>query len=859
MTDLAPTALEAIDEKYPDAAENLSATRAAMGVRVVGPTAQHKLDEQRMQEAYRNAATVDSGSEPRIMMEAPDGSRIVMSEDGVADVDEMMRQQQPPVMPPEETGILEQIQNVTGAPAEFLGDVVQGGLVGIARGLGNIQDIIPIPTITTDDGTQLTSLQDLGQYFSGVLEAQTGVTAVVKEPEGIAPALASGVGQVLPGLIPAVKAMKIAGMGPILAETLGGLIGDFVTSSKTEAEGLSQLIGMIPWEFTQKISTAIDEFITDPDGIGDEDLRGRLVATLPGGFLTPAIGGLIRLVSAAKKSGVAQEVWAKMRQRWDEDKSPVPIGMSIEDVGPPSLSWRAGAGDLPADEAARLTLVPSTSEAQDLGKRQRPGRHVYSINDATGAEIGFLDLENIKDGNARISDIVISDSANRPGPAEMRKLLEQLRKLHPEIEVLSGHRVSGARRGGKHGFEGSGDEVSVRLPLAGDRSPELKITGTGGKNKNKVTPLDIGEYWDQDYISRHGRQGDPFEPQDFQRAVDNAAEEVRFQLQQEESGKGWYDTDISDTWDIAAKAIPALRVGTNQPAIINGEVVTPKDLRVITTAISAPLSFGQRPHINFYNGLKVVNLWLETGRIPDINPATGKGWTQRPIVSQSLRMMQSLIDQHGVRGFVDILNGMHSVDQLRVFKRSTGVFNDTQGMSVPGKGTDEALGFMLLGRKGGPFAKNLNGIADTTADLWFTRTWNRQFGRMRSPNLPADQQIKDQPVAAERGQMFAWNRQIADTVGEAEQDTQAILWYFEQQLFNSMGQSSAKPSKFSDGARRYLGEVGGGELPTGQRSVVQPLYEADGPKGSSAARSTGKPSTPKVKRPRRAKEAGDGG
>jgi hypothetical protein len=367
MTDLAPTALEAIDEKYPDAAENLSATRAAMGVRVVGPTAQHKLDEQRMQEAYRNAATVDSGSEPRIMMEAPDGSRIVMSEDGVADVDEMMRQQQPPVMPPEETGILEQIQNVTGAPAEFLGDVVQGGLVGIARGLGNIQDIIPIPTITTDDGTQLTSLQDLGQYFSGVLEAQTGVTAVVKEPEGIAPALASGVGQALPGIIPAVKAMKIAGMGPILAETLGGLIGDFVTSSKTEAEGLSQLIGMIPHEYAQGISTAIDEFIADPDGIGDEDLRGRLVATIPGFVLTPAIGGLIRLVSAAKKSGVAQEVWATMRQRWDENKSPVPIGMSIEEV-------RADARHGSEIVAERLKVLVPENQRVASGEKYRPGQ-----------------------------------------------------------------------------------------------------------------------------------------------------------------------------------------------------------------------------------------------------------------------------------------------------------------------------------------------------------------------------------------------------------------------------------------------------------------------------------------------------
>ena len=80
-----------------------------------------------------------------------------------------------------------------------------------------------------------------------------------------------------------------------------------------------------------------------------------------------------------------------------------------------------------------------------------------------------------------------------------------------------------------------------------------------------------------------------------------------------------------------------------------------------------------------------------------------------------------------------------------------------------------------------------------------------------------------------------------------------------QQLFNSMGLSSAKPSKFSDGARRYLGEVGGGELTAGQRSVVQPLYEATDKKSPRAARPAGKPSTRKVKRPRRAKGAGDGG
>jgi len=142
-----------------------------------------------------------------------------------------------------------------------------------------------------------------------------------------------------------------------------------------------------------------------------------------------------------------------------------------EDVaGPLSPDNLPSVMALPTDEASRrLSLAPSTSEAEGLGKRQRKGRHVYSIND--GAEnIGFLDVENIEDGVARISDIVISDPVKRPGPAGMRRLLEQLRQAHPEIKSIAGERVSGARRGGGHGFEGSGQEVSVPLPLPTDAS-----------------------------------------------------------------------------------------------------------------------------------------------------------------------------------------------------------------------------------------------------------------------------------------------------------------------------------------------------------------------------------------------------
>tara|TARA_R110002020_G_scaffold305943_3_gene521895 strand:+ start:337 stop:2550 length:2214 start_codon:yes stop_codon:yes gene_type:complete len=355
---------------------------------------------------------------------------------------------------------------------------------------------------------------------------------------------------------------------------------------------------------------------------------------------------------------------------------------------------------------------------------------------------------------------------------------------------------------------------SVKLPTSvkwretgkpGQEDLDLRITmkGTSGKNKNQVGPRDIGQYWDDDYIARYGKQGDPANQVDFDRAVGNSIDEVKYQLKEVESGKGWYDQDISDTWDITEQVLPQFRIGTKQPAVINGEVVDAEDLRLITTAIAAPLSFGQRPNKNFHNALTVADIWLKTGRIPDTNPATGKGWTQRPVVSESLRLIQHLVDTHGVKGTADILTGAHTVADLRAIKRGAGIWKDTQAMSIPGKADDVKLGFMLMGKKGGAFVKNLNGIEDTTADLWFTRTWNRHLGRMVSPNLPKDSLIKDQPVGAERPRMLEWNRAIAEELGETEQDTQAILWYYEQQLFHAMGQKSAKPSKFSDGAAAF--------------------------------------------------------
>ena len=357
--------------------------------------------------------------------------------------------------------------------------------------------------------------------------------------------------------------------------------------------------------------------------------------------------------------------------------------------------------------------------------------------------------------------------------------------------------------GGEIQIDPAPANISPAVEFRIQESPKIP-TASG-----KVGPGEIGQYWDADYAARYGRQGDPSNPQDMDIAIRNGVAESAYQLDQLESGKGWYDADMAQTWDTASEAFPELEKGTVMPGnpnsvnFKNGEDVSPEAMRIITTAIASPLSFGNRPKPNFNTALKVLDGWLTDGEIPHMNPETGKLWTMRKVSSESLQFIQHMINKNGVEGTAEWLMSMHTVREIRDARRSAGIWKDSAGMSVPGKADDSKLGAFSLGRKGGPFFLNLNGISDTTADLWFTRTWNRQFGRMTSPNLASGEAIINQPRGAERGGMKEWNQEVAGQLGESEQDNQAILWYFEQQLFNAMGQTSAKPSKFSDGAKQF--------------------------------------------------------
>ena len=128
------------------------------------------------------------------------------------------------------------------------------------------------------------------------------------------------------------------------------------------------------------------------------------------------------------------------------------------------------------EAVGRIQLTPANPKDFDLyGWRQPRGGEgqVFSI-ERNGEELGFADMAFFPGGEARIVDIVSNDGVGSIGTTEMRALLRELRRIRPDIKRITGERVSGARRGGQHGFSGTGQEVAVDLPQNEAESLQLE-------------------------------------------------------------------------------------------------------------------------------------------------------------------------------------------------------------------------------------------------------------------------------------------------------------------------------------------------------------------------------------------------
>jgi hypothetical protein len=340
--------------------------------------------------------------------------------------------------------------------------------------------------------------------------------------------------------------------------------------------------------------------------------------------------------------------------------------------------------------------------------------------------------------------------------------------------------------------------LSVYLPQA-QRAPSValrltrpEIKGTG-KNETLVVS-DIGLVLEKAQLALNkGKPLDPTKPKDLVKMVDSATAEAEYQMSQPISGATWYEDDVFQAFALGSKIVP--------------ELATDEPLRVLTTAFAASTSYNKRASENWSVAMRITEDLMKTGKVASRNPDNGKLWggTTGPTMEQQLKLHEFMIGKMGMDGYAEWLLTPHTVKEISSMKEASGLY---KSLGVPGKATDLKMGSFIMGEKGGAFFLNLNGIKETTADKWFTRTYNRHTGTLTTGPI-SEQGLVDAPRnEAERSVMKEFNRSVATNMKLDEQANQAVLWYYEQSLYYNMGIKSARSESFSDGAKTLLNARG---------------------------------------------------
>jgi hypothetical protein len=213
----------------------------------------------------------------------------------------------------------------------------------------------------------------------------------------------------------------------------------------------------------------------------------------------------------------------------------------------------------------------------------------------------------------------------------------------------------------------------------------------------------------------------------------------------------------------------------------------------------AVLSAGQKPYQNLKTAIRSWDHYNETGEFSPVNPVNGKAWGPLNAASygNAMEMINRLIKEKGEQGASDWLLSEHPVSELRQYNK----------LGVSGRNDEQKLGAMILGEKRGPFAQNLHGIESAfTADMWVSRTWNRWMGTLEPVLTTYGGMESDAPRnSIERNLMKESFGKTAEKLGLSTSALQAVLWYYEQGLYDVHGAKKESWS-FADAAKRVQQE-----------------------------------------------------
>ena len=163
------------------------------------------------------------------------------------------------------------------------------------------------------------------------------------------------------------------------------------------------------------------------------------------------------------------------------------------------------------------------------------------------------------------------------------------------------------------------------------------------------------------------------------------------------------------------------------------------------------------------------------------------GYTTRGrIVAKQLDKIQSLFERFKTpEAVVKFLTTDQPIGVLREFSKSV---PDSKGKVNKNPAPGRRKGAYIFGEKVGSFFLNMEGLGESlTSDLWFNRTWNRYAGTMIDTVNGKETIVEVPRSESERRLQAEAVTQAANELGLTTAELQATMWYFEQELWRSMG------------------------------------------------------------------------
>ena len=177
----------------------------------------------------------------------------------------------------------------------------------------------------------------------------------------------------------------------------------------------------------------------------------------------------------------------------------------------------------------------------------------------------------------------------------------------------------------------------------------------------------------------------------------------------------------------------------------------------------------------------------------------------------------------GEKKLADFLTTIQTADTIRALGRKLGYTDGTIRSWLEKR--DEMLGAAVLGEKMSRYFACIMGLDmdGSTVDVWMARAGYRQLGRLIKEGEP---KCPEAPRSPRDRQLFMrTDETLAKEFGLPTRDIQAVRWFYEKELYRSLGFNTADGWR-SHGTLKYLEDNGIAQTYTRNRRRQNDLSDA---------------------------------